>query len=878
NATTAKMEPSNQVTNFAKGTVTTSAIPLTWTAALAGSQLPDGYLVKLNTGTVVDPVDGTDPADVTAITSGAANTKVTPGSATSATSFTGMTAGTMYNYKIYSYTNSGTLIDFNTTSVPAINVATLPNPVTGIALTATGTTTANITWTAASGYNSGNHTTLVFVKSTSAITVGTPTNAPSTYTANTAFLSGTPYQGDAAAYCVFNGDGTSIAITGLSASTTYYILVYTVVDASNSDGTNSYSSGATANGTTVYNVPWTENFDAMSTIGIGYFPAGWLATTPSGTPWATGNAASFSYNDPYSAPNYLGCYYSPYSSDKYIITPGFSLTSGTSYDFSFRFAGDGYSGWGADARYNTTQTGTGSTILGAAFISSGTTSSTTYTPVTRTFVAPSSGIFYFIIHVNNTSSPYGYLGLDNFSLAVTPTCFVPTAVTSSAVTTTTATISWTAASPAPSGGYQYEVRTSGAAGSGSSGLTASGTTGAGVVTKDLTGLSAGTAYSVYVRSFCGGSDYSSWTSEYIFTTLCATITSYPYTMGFDGSANCWTVSTGTAIWALGSSSSDISAPQSGTGFAYKPYTTSTQYLFSPPVDLSFFGSNTARLNFWIYRHAGTVLADQISFKVNTSATSTGATNLQTFPILTTSVPTVPSSGWYNYTIDIPTSWNSAGTIYFVIEGKTTAGYSSYDIGLDNFTIEALPAPTITSLGSTSGCVGSSLTINGTNLTGATAANVKIGGTAVSSITSNTGTVMIVVVGSGTTGTVSVTTSGGTAISSATFTVIQLPVLFTVGGGGAYCAGGSGVSITLSGSESGVDYALSTSPVTTLTGIGSALTFGPAAFAAGTYTITATNTTTSCSVLMTGTATVTVNPLPSAVTIAPTSATITAGAV
>jgi len=80
-------------------------------------------------------------------------------------------------------------------------------------------------------------------------------------------------------------------------------------------------------------------------------------------------------------------------------------------------------------------------------------------------------------------------------------------------------------------------------------------------------------------------------------------------------------------------------------------------------------------------------------------------------------------------------------------------------------------PVITSLSTSSGCVGSSLTINGTNLSGAT--SVKIGGTSVT-ITGNTSTSVIVTVGTGTTGTVSVTTPLGSATSAATFTVDQLP--------------------------------------------------------------------------------------------------------
>ncbi len=252
NATTAKIEPTNQPTSFTKGTLTTTTIPLTWTAAAAGSQSPDGYLLLLNTGTITDPVDGTDPGTGSlAISSGAASYKT---SGTSAT-FTSAVAGTMYNVKIYSYTNSGSLINFNLSSPPSLYAATLPNPVTGGSVAATGTTTANISWSAASGYNSTNHSTLVFVKQGSAVTAGTPTNAPSAYTANTAFSSGTKYQNDEAAYCVYKDDGTSVSISGLSANTTYHVLIYTVVDASNSDATNSYSSGVTANGTTLLTEP-----------------------------------------------------------------------------------------------------------------------------------------------------------------------------------------------------------------------------------------------------------------------------------------------------------------------------------------------------------------------------------------------------------------------------------------------------------------------------------------------------------------------------------------------------------------------------------------------------------------------------------------------
>ncbi|MEI6696278.1 MAG: hypothetical protein WCO13_09425 [Bacteroidota bacterium] len=274
-ATTSKIEPSNQVTNFAKGAVTTSAIPLSWTSAATGSQAPDGYLLKLNTATVTAPVDGTDPTDTTVITSGAANKKIAGGTSTSTASFTTMTAGTMYHYKIYSYTNTGSLINFNTISPTSLDVATLPNAVTSPIFTVGGATTSTISWTAATGYDNTNHSTLVFVKAGSAVTMGTPTNAPTNYAENAVFGSGTAFQNDASAFCVYKGDGNTAPISGLAPNTAYYVLIYTVVDASNSDLSNSYSAGATVSATTS-TLPATTATAATAVTSSG-FTANWNA-------------------------------------------------------------------------------------------------------------------------------------------------------------------------------------------------------------------------------------------------------------------------------------------------------------------------------------------------------------------------------------------------------------------------------------------------------------------------------------------------------------------------------------------------------------------------------------------------------------------------
>lgn len=114
----------------------------------------------------------------------------------------------------------------------------------------------------------------------------------------------------------------------------------------------------------------------------------------------------------------------------------------------------------------------------------------------------------------------GYGQAEDYTFTVTtpPACTAPTGLTSTAITASGATISWTAASPAPASGYQYYVSTSSTAPA--AGTTPTGTTAAGVTTATLTGLSGVTTYYFWVRSNCGGTGTSSWSASANFTTLC----------------------------------------------------------------------------------------------------------------------------------------------------------------------------------------------------------------------------------------------------------------------------------------------------------------------------------------------------------------------
>ena len=113
-----------------------------------------------------------------------------------------------------------------------------------------------------------------------------------------------------------------------------------------------------------------------------------------------------------------------------------------------------------------------------------------------------------------------------------------------------------------------------------------------------------------------------------------------------------------------------------------------------------------------------------------------------------------------------------------------------------------------------------------------------------------------------------TTCNATMTGSETISISPLPAIYNVAGGGAYCTGGTGVHITLSGSSTGVNYQLylgGAAVGASLAGTGSALDFGVYTMT-GTYTVVATNPATGCTSNMSGSAVVSVGTLPSVYTV------------
>lgn len=481
------------------------------------------------------------------------------------------------------------------------------------------------------------------------------------------------------------GVNNPVTLSSLAASTTYYVWVRT-----NCGGTGVSPWSSSVSFTTLCNaitsLPWTENFDGLSTIGATNFPNCWKKQNGD---FATSNAAFTTYNDPRSAPNYVTEAWS--ATNEFLWTPGFQLTAGTSYDFSFWFAGDGFNGWTGDVFYNTDQLGSGATQLGTSFITAGTTPVTTYTQVKNSFIPPSTGVYYFAIRINATSNPW-YLGFDDFKLEVSPLCNEPTGVTVSNITTTGAKVDWTAPVAGSPVSYQLYYSTVNTAPTGSTTPTVSGVT---ALTYNLTGLSVSTTYYLWMRTFCGGTDVSAWTAvPVIFTTACNSEAIPTANQSFDVAAMpvCWSraLISGTIDWAPAANNDGVPSAHTGARFMGKIYNASDALVISQPINMTTAGPAGARINVWIYRSTANNATDRIRFHINTTASLTGATQLlEIFP-KTTIAPAVASAGWYNYTADIPASYNTEPTVYILAQGTTDGSFSSYGIGFDDFKVEVIP--------------------------------------------------------------------------------------------------------------------------------------------------------------------------------------------
>lgn len=512
---------------------------------------------------------------------------------------------------------------------------------------------------------------------------------------------------------VYDGTGTSVTVTGLSCNTTYYARVYEYNRCGSaapydfyynttSSSTNPLSQITTQPATA--SLPVFNNFSGFTGSNLATVVPGWYeasgATLPNGIASTWANSSVFAGTTSARVNLYFNL------KNEWIVSPKFLVNAPSR--LKFKAAITDFIASGADAAgmqgtddkvYVMVATDAcGSTwtpiyTFEAANTTTLTNVLTDYLLSLDAYVGQTIQVAFKAVDGPTDDAPDYDFHIANVIIENVPACEAPTAVTSSAITASSATISWTAPSTTPANGYEYFYSTT------NTEPTTAGTANTST-SVNLAGLDASTTYYVWVRSACDATTISPWTQSVNFTTLCNSVPVPTVLETFEsatsGVPTCWSRSlvSGTYNWnIIANSSGDISSAYQGTNFIEKNYDSSDAVLVSMPIDYSAVATPT-RINTYLHRHTYAHANDQYKVYVNTTPSLTGASLLFSLNSKTSIEPVVSATGWYNYTIDIPSSFNGQSSVYVIIEGITTAGYSSYDLGIDNFKVEYTPTDAV----------------------------------------------------------------------------------------------------------------------------------------------------------------------------------------
>jgi len=297
---------------------------------------------------------------------------------------------------------------------------------------------------------------------------------------------------------------------------------------------------------------------------------------------------------------------------------------------------------------------------------------------------------FFVIARGRTSSSFSSygIGFDDYLLELIPSCLPPSNFTISNIYAEEVDLLWSQGDSETD--WQYVVQEPG------SGVPSSDFIDTDVNSLTHSGLTPATSYEIYIRSDCGGGDFSSWIGPINFTTTCLPLTTLPHAESFDAATNpsCWTTTllTGVTNWAPDDENDGVPSARTGARFSGKSWVGNDDaLLISPPYDLSGYATEQARLNVWIYRSSNGLSTDRTTFYVNTSSNLTGALELLDIPLPISAAPSVSTAGWYNYIVEIPLSYNTGGEFFVIARGRTSSSFSSYGIGFDDYLLQLVPS-------------------------------------------------------------------------------------------------------------------------------------------------------------------------------------------
>ena len=406
---------------------------------------------------------------------------------------------------------------------------------------------------------------------------------------------------------------------------------------------------------------FTEDFE-----NAGAFPAGWTLTNGTydwdiddGTDYGPGSPQEGTYCAFFNDYDYS----SGTTAD--MITADIDLSSATAPELKFWY----YDGGGTDVVEILVATD------GATYISVYTTAGTVtpWTEITIDLTAYASQstvtIAFRGLSVWGSSNPH----VDNIIVTEAPTCFPPTTLDATNITTTGADFSWVAPTLGTPLNYEWLVVISGAGSGGTA--EASGTTVAPIVISNTNTLSPSTSYDFFVRTDCGAGDYSSWEGPFTFATACDAITAFPYTEDFDGGWICWQVIDNDGDTYTWNQDDTYITPHSGAWTAHG-MGNNDDYLISPQFTLV----AGMEMKWW------DIVEDEFENNTYDVLLSTTTDDIASFTVNLGTFDCTNET-WVEHTIDLSAY---TGDVYIAFY-QTYSAATNYGFGIDDFLLRLIPS-------------------------------------------------------------------------------------------------------------------------------------------------------------------------------------------
>ena len=538
------------------------------------------------------------------------------------------------------------------------------------------------------------------------------------------------------------GNVVTYSVTGLVSGTTYYYRVRAFSPCATTVSSNVITQATTG---VTYCIP---NAPGSSSYYINSF------ATTGGITNITNNSTGFTVGGYANYAGTLSCSQYPTASVGFTITN--KNTTGTYYYYLWiDWNNDGDFLDAGETLFDTTANGYAAGPFTGSFT----------IPALQAAGAYRMRVSNSFIGANTSCTNYGYGEFEDYTLNVItiPPCTVslPSAITSSNIGGTSATLTWTDASLAPTSVYNYYYNTTGTAPVGATAPNGSVT---GTNTVNLSGLTLGANYYCWVRTNCSGT-YSAWTGPTTFTTINLDIV---------------ILNTSGSLTTCNASFFD-----SGTSTGVYQNNENYTYTFIPTAGSSLKAvfNSFATENNW----DGLVI-----YNGNSTAAPIISSGL---PAGTGSPANCPAGSFYGAT--------SPGTIYSTAaDGSLTFQFRSdgsvvragWDASLTCVTL-----PKVTSFTPTSTCAGTYplVTITGTNFTGAT--SVKFNGVTAAFTIVNSTTITATLPVGATSGVITVSNAQATGTSATSFVVNPIPGVPNAGAATTICSGSSTV---LGGSATG----------------------------------------------------------------------------